>query len=91
MLFPACIQIKKKKNLLKSTEFRKKGRGAKIEKRNVFFWNCIHQTVDYIVQHIERSSKVKIGDVESLLDHLKMEGTEWEGGKQKKEFTFKNI
>lgn len=37
MLFPACIQIKKKKNknLLQSTELRKKGRGAKM-KREMF-------------------------------------------------------
>lgn len=90
MLFPACIQIIKKKSIAKYRT-QKEREGSKYEKRNVFFWNCIHQTVDYIVQHIERSSKVKIGDVEFLLDHLKMEGTEWERGKQKKEFTFKNI
>lgn len=79
MLFPACTQIKKKIDC--KVQFRKKGRGAKIEKRDAFFWNCIHETVDYIVQHIARSSKVKIGDVEFLLDHLKMKGIEWEGGR----------
>lgn len=47
----------------------KEKEGEQTLERDVLFWNCIHETAEYIGGHAENISNIKIGDVESLIDH----------------------